>query len=564
MTRFGPVLAADGVDFRLWAPGWDRVSVEVENKGIVPLKSRDGGWKEARVNCGVGARYRFHIGDQVVPDPASRLQSGGVHGWSVVCAPIMPDGAWRGRPWEEAVLYECHAGLMGGFKGVAEKLPSLAELGITAIELMPIAAFPGKRNWGYDGVLSFAPAEAYGTTDDLKALIGRAHALGMMIILDVVYNHFGPDGNYLPLYAGSFFRTDKPTPWGAAIDFRAREVRDFFAENARYWLFDYGFDGLRFDAVHAIADEGWLDGLAASLRAEAGGRRIHLVLENEDNEASHLRQGFDAQWNDDVHHALHVLLTQEVNGYYGDYAEEPAAKLARGLAQGFIYQGEASKNRHGAPRGEASSDLPPSAFVDFLQNHDQVGNRAFGDRLTTLAEPAALKAAIALLLLSPHIPMIFMGEEIGSRSPFLFFTDHHGKLAQLVREGRRREFAAFADAAHGREIPDPNAEQSFVVSGPARDAPAAGLWRDLYRDLLEVRRKYVTPMIKNARSRGARVLGDKAVCVEWQRGQEHLIIAANLGREAVPSPLPSGGSIWGRGDGGLLPPFTTAAWHIHD
>ena len=560
MTRFGPVLERQGVRFRLWAPSVDNVALEVKGGDAIPLLSQGGGWNDVTADCGVGSLYRFRIGDQVVPDPASRLQSGGIHGWSVVCDPPVPDPAWRGRPWEETVLYECHVGLMGGFKGVAEKLPALADLGITAIELMPIAAFPGMRNWGYDGVLPFAPAEAYGAPDDLKTLIQQAHALKVMIFLDVVYNHFGPDGNYLPLYAKPFFRADRMTPWGAAIDFRVKEVREFFAENARYWLFEYGFDGLRFDAVHAIADEGWLDELAANLRAEAGSRHIHLVLENEDNIASHLRKDFDAQWNDDVHHALHVILTGETSGYYGDYAEEPALKLARGLAQGFIYQGEASSNRKGAPRGEPSGDLPPSAFVDFLQNHDQTGNRPFGDRLTVLAEPAALKAAIALVLLSPHIPMIFMGEEIGSRSPFLFFTDHHGELARLVREGRRREFAAFADRAHGREIPDPNAEQSFIDSDPARDAPEASRWRALYRDLLTIRRRHVVPMIKGARSTQARLIGDNAVLAQWDKDEESLVIACNLGSTDI-SVLPRRGLIWGEMEHGRLPPFTTCAWH---
>lgn len=560
MTRFGPLPDRRSVRFRLWAPSIERVMLEVKGRDPVPLEPRPGGWKEAVIDCGAGSLYRFRIGDQAVPDPASRLQCGGVHGWSVVCDPFVPDPGWRGRPWEETVLYECHVGLMGGFRGVAEKLPMLAELGVTAIELMPIAAFPGMRNWGYDGVLPFAPAEAYGAPDDLQALIRKARAQGVMVFLDVVYNHFGPDGNYLPLYAKPFFRTDISTPWGAALDFRVPEVRDFFTENARYWLFEYGFDGLRFDAVHAIADEGWLDELAAHLRSEAGARHIHLILENEDNGAGHLRKGFDAQWNDDIHHALHVLLTGEMNGYYGDYADRPTEKLARGLAQGFIYQGEASANRNGAPRGEASADLPPSAFVDFLQNHDQTGNRPFGDRLTVLADPAALKAAIALLLLSPHIPMIFMGEEIGSRSPFLYFTDHHGELARMVKEGRAREFAAFADPAHGKEIPDPNAEESFAVSDPTRDAPRSEVWRALYRDLLATRRRHIMPMIQGARSAGARAVGDKAVLAQWEKGQERLVIACNLDATPVSLSLPRDGLIWGQADGARLPPFTTCAW----
>ena len=423
--KFGPQIHGTEVVFRLWAPSSDEVLLELKDKGTFPLSGADDGWREARVRCAAGQRYRFRLGDVSFPDPASRSQDGGVHGWSVV-VPRMTPARWPGRPWEETVLYECHPGLMGGFRGIGEKLGALCDLGITAIELMPIAAFPGAHNWGYDGVLPFAAAEAYGSLSDLTALLERAHALNMMVFLDVVYNHFGPDGNYLPLYAKSFFRTDVETPWGAAIDFRVPQVRQFYEQNARYWLFEIGFDGLRFDAVHAIVDEGWLTSLAAILRQEAGDRQIHLVLENEDNIASHLRprhasKQFDAQWNDDIHHALHVLLTGETGGYYQDFAEQPAALLARGLSEGFIYQGDKSANRHGKSRGEPSGDLPPTAFVAFLQNHDQIGNRAFGERLTLLAEPQALRAAIALLLLMPQVPMLFMGEEIGSRAPFLLF-----------------------------------------------------------------------------------------------------------------------------------------------
>ena len=474
MNQFGPQSETGGVRFRLWAPGADGIVVEVQGHGEAPLQPAVDGWKEAVVPCATGTRYRFRLGDVVFPDPASRLQSGGVHGWSVVCPQFEHQSLWIGRPWEETVLYECHAGLMGGFAGVEARLPLLAELGFTAVELMPIAEFPGRRNWGYDGVLPFAPAEAYGTPAELRTLIESAHRLGMMIFLDVVYNHFGPNGNYLSLYAKRFFRTDKPTPWGAAIDFRVPQVRQFFEENARFWLFEYGFDGLRFDAIHAIEDKDWLDGLAADLRREAGERHIHLVLENEDNIASHLRPDrFDAQWNDDIHHPLHILLTGEKTGYYQDFADQPAALLARGLAEGFVYQGQASANRKGAPRGEPSAALSPTAFVAFLQNHDQIGNRAYGERLTTLANPEALKAAIALLLLMPQIPMIFMGEEIGSTAPFLYFTDHGLELAKAVREGRRREFA-FAATAHERQIPDPNAVESFELSKPWNARSALG------------------------------------------------------------------------------------------
>jgi malto-oligosyltrehalose trehalohydrolase len=452
---------------------------------------------------------------------------------------------------------------MGGFRSIGDRLPALKDIGITAIELMPVAAFPGAHNWGYDGVLPFAPAEAYGTPDDLKALVERAHRLNLMIFLDVVYNHFGPDGNYLPLYAKRFFRTDTPTPWGAAIDFRVPQVGQFFEENARQWLLEYGFDGLRFDAVHAIQDEGWLERTAHGLRREAAERHIHLVLENEDNIATHLRDGFDAQWNDDIHHALHVLLTGEVNGYYQDFAEAPAQRLARGLAEGFIYQGDASRNRKGGSRGEPSADLAPTAFVAFLQNHDQIGNRAFGERLTILADPRALKAAAALLLLMPQIPMIFQGEEIGSRTPFLFFTDHGPELAKAVREGRRREFAAFADAAHGREIPDPNSAATFRASDPEHDAPEAEDWRDLYRRLLTLRHARIMPHLKGARAMEAQAIGDAAVLARWKLGNGALLtVGSNLGRTAASAPMPDSPPVWGK-PSRSLPPRTTLAWIDH-
>ena len=426
------------------------------------------------------------------PIPASRAQADDVHDPSVVVDPrryAWRNTDWRGRPWRETVLYELHAGVLGGFRGVARELPRLAALGITAVELMPVNDFPGRRNWGYDGVLPYAPDAAYGTPDELKALVDAAHDHGLMIFLDVVYNHFGPDGNYLSLYAPQFFREDRHTPWGPAIDFRRPEVRGFFTENVLYWLMEYRFDGLRFDAVHAILDQDWVDEMAAAVRATVEpGRHVHLVLEHH-NDASHLGKDIDAQWNDDGHNVLHVLLTGEDGGYYLDYADQPAWKLARCLAEGFIYQGEHSRYT-GEPRGMPSGHLPPTAFVLFLQNHDQIGNRAFGERLTDAGGPAALEAAIALLMLCPQIPLLFMGEESASRTPFLFFTDHRAELADAVREGRRDEFArfpAFADPASRERIPDPNAPETFAASVPQAD-PALGPAREaLYRRLIELR-----------------------------------------------------------------------------
>jgi malto-oligosyltrehalose trehalohydrolase len=558
-TLFG-ALQEDGITrFRLYAPACAHALLEIEGNEPITMKRRADGFHETRTNAPAGTRYRFRVRDCAVPDPASRRQAGGAHGWSVVTNDDSfkwSDGAWRGRAWEETVLYEAHAGLMGGFNGVGAQLEPLRDLGITAVELMPIATFPGTRNWGYDGVLPFAPAEAYGTPDELKALIDRAHALGLMMFLDVVYNHFGPDGNYLALYAPEFFRKDIQTPWGAAIDFRNEIVRRFFIENARYWIEEFRFDGLRFDAVHAIDPSAWLADLAHEVRESAGSRRIHLVLENDKNEPAPLHQGYEAQWNDDFHHILHVLLTKETSGYYADYAAQPAERLARVLSDGFDYQGQVSTLRGGA-RGAPSDDLPPTAFVSFLQNHDQVGNRAFGERLTVLADERALKAAIALHLLAPQIPLVFMGEEIGSRAPFLYFTDHGPKLAKAVRVGRAREFS-FADEG---ELPDPNAEATFDASFPELDAPARRKWEEFYHELLQLRAAAIAPRLKGARAERTEAVSDAAVVARWKMADGKILtLAVNLGEQSVSVTLPRTQPLWGEADGKTLASLTTLAW----
>jgi maltooligosyltrehalose trehalohydrolase len=534
------VIGRDRTRFRLWAPAQNAVSVEIEGIPPLPMEAAGGGWFEVEAGCGAGSRYRYRLQSGIaVPDPASRAQANDVHGPSLVVDPRSYDWRnpdWPGRPWHEAVVYELHAGLLGGFGGVARELPRLADLGITAIELMPIAEFPGARNWGYDGVLPFAPERSYGTPDDLKGLVDAAHSHGLMIFLDVVYNHFGPDGNYLPITAPSVFRDDVATPWGPAIDFRQPEARRFFTENVLYWLMEFRFDGLRFDAVHAIMEADWLDEMAAEVRATVErGRHVHLVLEHDGNVASHLGGDFDAQWNDDGHHVLHVLLTGERDGYYRDYTDRPANRLARCLAEGFIYQGEPSIHRGGKPRGTVSAKLPPTAFVLFLQNHDQIGNRAFGERLTTLTDTPALEAAIALQLLCPQIPLLFMGEECASQTPFLFFTDHTDELARAVREGRRREFASFArfvEPDRLAAIPDPNARDTFDRSRPVPD-PALGSARDkLYRQLLALRRAEIVPRLSGTRVLEARAVGPDAVLARWLLGDRTvLVLGSNLGAD---------------------------------
>jgi malto-oligosyltrehalose trehalohydrolase len=535
--RFGATLLADGrTRFRLWAPAQRNVSVVLEEGPTFPMAWSPDGWFEAVAPCSAGSRYRYRLTNgMLVPDAASRFQPDDVHGPSCVIDPrayAWRNTGWSGRPWRETVLYELHVGTLGGFRGVAKELPRLAELGITAVELMPIADFPGRRNWGYDGVLPYAPDASYGTPDELKALVDTAHDHGLMIFLDVVYNHLGPDGNYLPLYAPQFFRADRQTPWGPAIDFCRPEVRAFFTENVLYWLMEYRFDGLRFDAVHAIEEQDWVDEMASAVRATVGsGRHVHLVLEHH-NDVSHLEKDIDAQWNDDGHNVLHVLLTGEDRGYYADYAERPAAKLARCLADGFVFQGEHSRYLD-APRGMPSAHLPPTAFVLFLQNHDQIGNRAFGERLTTLADPAALEAAIALLMLAPQIPMLFMGEETASRTPFLFFTDHGAELADAVRDGRRDEFArfpAFADPAMRERIPDPNAAKTFEASIPHPDQTLGREREALYRHLLRLRRTEIVPRLDGARSLGAHAVGARSVVARWRLGDGAVLtIACNLG-----------------------------------
>lgn len=533
--------------FSLWAPDAATVAVKLDNGELYPMQPEDDGWFSINAPCGAGTGYRFWIDDRLdVPDPAARAQSQDIQSPSCVVdqnAYRWQNSQWNGRPWHEAVIYELHVGAMGGYEKVEARLAELAELGITAIELMPLAEFPRAHNWGYDGVLPFAPEASYGTPDELKRLIDTAHGLGLMVFVDVVYNHFGPDGNYLGQYAKEFFREDVHTPWGAGIDFRRQPVRDFFCENALMWVLDYRVDGLRFDAVHAIDDKGFLLELAQRVRRAAGQRHVHLILENEDNSAALLRSepsqtSFDAQWNDDGHNVLHAMLTGEHEGYYADYCQSSTEKLARCLSEGFIYQGEQS--HRGQSRGEPSGHLPPTAFVFFLQNHDQIGNRAFGERLITLTDPDSLKVATALLLLSPMVPLLFMGEEWGSQQPFLYFTDHHDELADAVRQGRRDEFAAFSkftDATQRESIPDPNALETFTQSIPdfaSRDTPAGRGWLEFYRSLLDIRQQKIVPHLPNSCSAGASVIGARAVSASWLLGnQSELRIELNLGDETV-------------------------------
>ena len=552
--RWGAQALGEGsYRFGLWAPAATRVDLVLDD-AVHPLQSLGSGWFQGEAACAIGCPYRFRIdGTDEVPDPASRWQPHGVEGASAVLdtqGHRWTQDAWHGRPWQELVIYEVHLGSSGGCAGLQAQLPALAAMGITAIELMPVAQFPGRRNWGYDGVFPFAPAEAYGTPDALKRLVDEAHRHGIAVLLDVVYNHFGPQGNHLHRYAPDFFAADTHTPWGAAIDFTQPAVQQFFIDNALMWLHEYRFDGLRLDAVHAIAPQAFLQQLADAVRASVPAQRhVHLVLENEHNQAHWLRGTFDAQWNDDFHNALHVLLTAEREGYYAAYAGpgRAAQLLARCLAEGFAWQGEATPD--GRARGEPSADVPPDRFVVFAQNHDQIGNRAFGERLITLVGPERYRAALALTLLTPMVPLVFMGEPWGAQQPFQFFTDFEAPLDEAVREGRRGEFAAFAAFADPQardRIPDPNAKATLersrvALPGPGDEAAADAMaW---FKRVLGLRRLHLQPGLAQARPLGATVLGEQAVQAGWQLPGGQWWVVLNAGDTPVPHTLPEGETV---------------------
>jgi maltooligosyltrehalose trehalohydrolase len=548
--HFGAKLTSDGTTFRLWAPAAKRADLLVDQQRHT-LTSAKHGWFETHIaGAKAGTRYKFRIDDEIdVPDPASHFQPEDVFGPSEVIDHgnyTWRAEDWRGRPWHETVLLEAHVGTFtreGTYRAMTEHLDHLVETGITALELLPLADFAGERNWGYDGVLWYAPDSAYGRPEDLKLLVDEAHLRGLSVFLDVVYNHFGPEGNYLGRYAPAFF-TDAQTPWGSAIDYRVPQVRAFAIESALHWLDEYRFDGLRLDAVHAITETGEIPmlhdlSLAAGQLAAETGRHIHLVLENDDNCVSLLdpvqdppRGKYAAQWNDDYHHAWHVKLTAEQQGYYRDYQRSPLDDIARCLGSGFAYQGEASEHRGGQARGEKSGELPPIAFVNFLQNHDQIGNRPFGDRLEALAKPEAIKAALAVTLLAPTIPMLFMGEEWGSKIPFPFFCDFKGGLAEAVRKGRRDEYA-WAYRKFGNDVPDPLSEATFrsaILDWENRDNSER---LALVAKLLAIRRRHIMPRLAGARFGEAHAADNGLLNANWHLGGARLWLTANLSDHAL-------------------------------
>ena len=560
---FGAVAGPGGVRFAIWAPSVRDARVLVDGRSVAMERAAQGFFYCFDPDAAVGSRYAFRFdAGRAVPDAASRFNPDGVHEYSEVVDPEAyewRDAHWHGRPWAEAVIYELHVGTFtpeGTYAAATERLGYVAELGVTAVELMPLAATPGRWNWGYDGVLPFAPHARYGRPDDLKRFVDTAHAHNLMVLLDVVYNHFGPDGNYLGAYAPEFFTPKHTTPWGNALNFddeSSAVVRQFFIHNALYWLEEYRFDGLRLDAVHSIADDSnpsFLRELATAVHNLDGNRAVHLVVENDANDARLLQRdasgrpsAYTAQWNDDFHHALHVLLTGDTQGHYGDYAA-PGAQLLRTLLEGFAYQGEHSAHRKSA-RGNPSADLPPEAFVNFLQNHDQIGNRPDAARLWRMLEPTRLLAAETLLALLPTPILMFMGDELHAPSGFPFFCDFEGDLGHAVTEGRRAELATLWRDREYLDVPGPTtpaARAAAVLDWTAFQREPHKSALEHARHLLAVRRRELLPRLP-ARATGGTLLSPTALLAEWTLADGTLLeLAANLASAPFAAPPPPRGT----------------------
>lgn len=550
---FGPVIQDDGVLFRLWAPHCKSVTLEIDGAPSKDMDRQADGVFDLKVTgARPGTRYRFRLPDGlIVPDPASRHQPEDVLGPSEVVdlsTQKTRDAIWRGRPWADMVIYELHVGTFtdeGTFRAAIDRLDHLGNLGVTAIQLMPIADFPGRWNWGYDGVMPYAPDSRYGRPEDLALLVQAAHQRGISVFLDVVYNHFGPSGNFMPVYA-PLFSPHHQTPWGDGINFddaQSEMVRAFLIENALFWIGEFHVDGLRLDAVHAIRDDSephFLHELAARVRERFADRHIHLIVENEENDPLLLERGqpktdtFDAQWNDDVHHALHVATTGETFGYYADYRDAGAA-LAKALAEGFVYQGDVMPYR-GERRGRPSAHLPPSALVSFLHNHDQIGNRAQGDRVMAALPEQALAFAVSLMLLSPQIPMLFMGEEWCSQKPFPYFCDFDEELNAAVRDGRRNELSKLP-GFDGEHVLDPTSLETFcsaILDWEQAGSEHGSTWIERYRQLIALRRERVVPLLARMRQGGRYAAENGVIRVEWPlEDGRHYILVANPTSHAV-------------------------------
>lgn len=515
-----------------------------EVRSTLPLEARGDGYFELFVpDVGHGALYRFVVGGRSLPDPYARALPHGVHGPAQVYASSY---AFRHpapvRPLAQQVIYELHVGTFtqeGTFEAAQRRLPELADLGITTLELMPLGAFAGERGWGYDGVALFAPHAAYGTPDQLRELVDAAHGLGLSVLLDVVYNHFGPSGNYLGAYSADYFHPELENPWGKALRFEHAPLRELVLENARYWLEEFRFDGLRLDATHAIVDSCRPHVLAELAREVHAFSPPRVVIAEDERNLAELvtHEGLDALWADDFHHQLQVLLSSERDGYYAGY-ELSVAALAETINGGWLYAGQTSPTT-GAPRGTSAAALPPSALVYCIQNHDQVGNRAYGERLSALVAPELYRAASLLLLFLPMTPLLFMGQEWGASSPFLYFTDHEPELGRRVSAGRRGEFAAFSqfsDPAVREQIPDPQASATFERSKlrwDERDVPEHRQLLELYRAALRLRREDEVLSEGGRHELRADTLDDALVVRRRRRGQARLF-AMNFGLRPIP------------------------------
>ncbi|MBF9034304.1 malto-oligosyltrehalose trehalohydrolase [Rhodobacterales bacterium HKCCE2091] len=522
--------------FGIWAPGAERAELRFADRSVALHPAGSGTWT-ATFDAEVGETYDLRLDGETLTDPAARWLDTGVDGparlWQPPVRRHAPPRSPR-RNWAETSIMELHVGTFtdeGTFAAAAEKMGGIAALGITAVELMPVNAFAGEHGWGYDGVQPFAPHPAYGTPDDLVALVDAIHDAGMCAFLDVVYNHFGPEGLHLHRIAPGFFDPARHTPWGAGIDYTRPEVRAFFLQNAVTWCRDYGFDGLRLDAVHQVGDPSPTH-LFAEMRSRldrACSPRVILIAEDERNLTEMRDAGVtDANWNDDYHHAVHCLLTGESDWYYAPFAVDPIEDLCRALAEGQVEQGQTRPGR-AEPRGAPSGHLPASAFVNSNQTHDQVGNRVRGDRLLSLADPRAVRIAYALLLTAPAVPMLFMGEEAGSRAPFPFFADFGGELGQAVREGRARELEHLPGDDDG--MPDPLARETFVSARPHAALPDdAAEWRALTRRCLDLRAERIAPLLRSRRlSAEARPTGRASLEARWTFAAGRLDIVAHLG-----------------------------------
>jgi len=555
----------NSLHFSVWAPRAQTVTLHcLSSARIVPMKRDTEGLYTVTVqDLQSGDRYCYLLdGERARPDPVSRFQPAGVHGPSQIVDPkafVWTDHAWKGIALKDLIIYELHSGTFtpdGTFAAIIPFLDYLKnDLGVTAVELMPVAEFPGSHNWGYDGTHPYAPHSAYGGPQSLRTLINTCHEKGLAVALDVVYNHLGPEGNYLAEY-GPYFTDRYKTPWGQAINFDGEdspEVRRYFIDNALYWVTEYHIDILRLDAIHNIFDASPTHivqelGEAIHAQARALDRTVLVIAESDLNDNRVITDKKDggwhlnAQWNDDFHHSLHTLLTGERSGYYQDFGR--LSDLETAITAGFVYQGQFSQFR-GQPHGTPSQHLPGECFVVCSQNHDQIGNRAHGERLSTLVPFAALKLAAGLVLCAPNVPLLFMGEEYGETAPFLYFTSHTDpSLAQAVREGRRREFARFA---WDREVPDPQDPQTFhrsLLNSALREQNPHRALLHFYHDLIAVRKR--SPALRNCSKQHLEVValpGHKTLVIRrWQPHEEELLIFASFAAESVSlaPALPSG------------------------